>query len=136
MTSSKFHDLFGGPPKKPDSRVSQREMDLAMSCQVVLEEIILRMAAHIHAETGQKNLVLAGGVALNCVANGRIQRESPFEGLWIQPAAGDAGGALGVALHLSHKLFDHPRKVNGDGRDTQRGSYLGPCFEGDEIKFR
>ena len=134
MTSKKFHDLFGGPPKEPDSWVTQREMDLARSVQVVLEDIILAMARHIHRETGQKNLVMAGGVALNCVANGRLLREGPFEDLWIQPAAGDAGGALGVALHLSHKLHDHPRPKRENGGDAQRGSYLGPEFPRPDIE--
>ena len=100
MTSPKFHRLFGGPPRKPESPLTQREMDLAASIQVVTEEIMLRMARHVHESTGMKNLCLAGGVALNCVANGRILREGPFERLWIQPAAGDAGGALGVALFI------------------------------------
>jgi carbamoyltransferase len=133
MTSSKFHDLFGGPPLPPDSRVTQKEMDLARSVQVVLEDAMLGMANHVHRETGMKNLVMAGGVALNCVANGRILREGPFENLWIQPAAGDAGGALGVALWLSHRRFDEPRPPR-KGRDHQRGSYLGPEFEPDVIR--
>ncbi|NNE44967.1 MAG: hypothetical protein HKN12_12230, partial [Gemmatimonadetes bacterium] len=135
MTSSKFHKLFGGPPKEADSWVTQREMDLAKSVQVVVEEAILKMAKHIHKETGQKNLVMAGGVALNCVANGRLLREGPFEDHWFQPAAGDAGGALGVALYLSHKLHDHPRPSLTNGKmDGQRGSYLGPEFGDDEIE--
>ncbi len=107
-------------------------MDLAASIQVVIEEIMLRMARHVHAETGQKNLCLAGGVALNCVANGRILREGPFEDLWIQPAAGDAGGALGVALFIWHQLLDQPRQSTS--HDAQRGSYLGPQFSDDEIR--
>jgi carbamoyltransferase len=131
MTSQKFHDLFGGPPKDPEAWVTQREMDLAKSCQVVLEEVLLNMADHVHKETGLKHLVLAGGVALNCVANGRILREGPFEKLWIQPAAGDAGGALGVALYLSHRLHGHPRKLGR--QDSQRGSYLGPEYTREEI---
>ncbi len=107
-------------------------MDLAASIQVVTEEILLRMARHVHAETGQKKLCLAGGVALNCVANGRILREGPFEDLWIQPAAGDAGGALGVALFIWHQLLENPRQPQP--HDAQRGSYLGPQFSDDEIR--
>jgi carbamoyltransferase len=132
MTSKKFDRLFGGPPRSPETLLTQRDMDLAASIQVVIEEILLRMARHVHAETGQKNLCLAGGVALNCVANGRILREGPFEELWIQPAAGDAGGALGVALFIWHQLLDKPRTVNR--LDAQRGSYLGPQFGDDEIR--
>jgi carbamoyltransferase len=132
MTSKKFDRLFGGPPRSPESLLTQRDMDLAASIQVVIEEIMLRMARHVHAETDQKNLCLAGGVALNCVANGRILREGPFEELWIQPAAGDAGGALGVAQFIWHQLLDQPRTVNR--LDAQRGSYLGPQFADDEIR--
>ena len=109
MTSKKFDQLFGGPPRSPETLLTQRDMDIAASIQVVTEEIMLRMARHVHAETGQKKLCLAGGVALNCVANGRILREGPFEDLWIQPAAGDAGGALGVALFIWHQLLENPR---------------------------
>ena len=132
MTSAKFHRLFGGPPRKPESQVTQREMDLAASLQVVTEEIMLRMARHVHQQTGMKNLCLAGGVALNCVANGRILREGPFEDLWIQPAAGDAGGALGVALFIHHQLLDQPRVVGPI--DGQHGSFLGPEFSDAEIE--
>ena len=131
MTSPKFHKLFDGPPKQPESQVTQREMDLAASVQVVTEEILLRTARHIHQETGLKNLVLAGGVALNCVANGRILREGPFENIWIQPAAGDAGGALGTAMFIWHQLLERPR--NPQGKDSQRGSRLGPEFSDQEI---
>jgi len=134
MTSRKFHRLFGGPPKAPDSPVTRKEMDLARSVQVVLEDCILAMARHIHRETGMRHLVMAGGVALNCVANGRILREGPFDDLWIQPAAGDAGGALGVALELSHRRFGHPRRVDPGRADAQRGSYLGPAHPNDEIR--
>ncbi len=134
MTSDKFHELFEGPPKEPDSWVTQKEMDLARSVQVVLEETILKMARHIHGETGQPNLVMAGGVALNCVANGRVLREGPFDNLWIQPAAGDAGGALGVATYLSHRKFGEPRVVDPTRQDAQRGSYLGPIFPRDDIR--
>src|SRR6185503_19297758 len=105
MTNGAFDQLFEGPPRKPEAPVTQREMDLAASVQVVTEEIMLRMAQHVQRETGQKNLCLAGGVALNCVGNGRLLREGPFERLWIQPAAGDAGGALGVALTIHHKVL-------------------------------
>ncbi|MBZ0267372.1 carbamoyltransferase [bacterium] len=134
MTSSKFHDLFGGPPTPPDGPTGKKEMDLARSVQVVLEDCILNMAKHIHRETGMKKLVMAGGVALNCVANGRLLREGPFEDLWIQPAAGDAGGALGVALEVAHRCFDEPRRVDPTRRDAQSGSYLGPEFPDDEIE--
>jgi carbamoyltransferase len=132
MTSRNFDKLFGGPPRKPESPLTQREMDIAASIQVVTEEIMLRMARHVHAETGMKNLCLAGGCALNCVANGRILREGPFDDLWIQPAAGDAGGALGTALFIWHQLLDNERTpVPGD---AQQGSYLGPRNDEDEIK--
>ena len=131
MTSKKFHDLFGGPPRQPESEVTQREMDLAASVQVVTEEIMLRMSRHVHEKTGLKNLVLAGGVALNCVGNGRILREGPFDQLWIQPAAGDAGGALGTALFIWNQLLEKPR--DPQGRDSQKGSLLGPAFSEEEI---
>ncbi len=132
MTSAKFHRLFEGPPRQPEAPLTQREMDLASSIQVVTEEIVLRMARHVHEQTGHKNLCLAGGVALNCVANGRILREGPFENLWIQPAAGDAGGALGVALFIWHQLLDKPRQT--EAPDRQQGSLLGPRYEEGEIK--
>ncbi len=131
MTSAKFHRLFGGPPREAESQVTQREMDLAASVQAVTEEVMLRTAHHVHRETGMKNLVLAGGVALNCVGNGRILREGPFENLWIQPAAGDAGGALGTALFIWHQLLDNPRETTTT--DRQKGSFLGPGFSDDEI---
>lgn len=131
MTSERFHRLFGGPPRRPESRVTQRDMDLAASIQSVTEEIMLRMARHVHQQTGMKHLVLAGGVALNCVGNGRILREGPFERLWIQPAAGDAGGALGAALFFWYQLLDNPRRP--DPLDSQRGSFLGPSFDTQEI---
>ncbi len=131
MTSEKFHRLFGGPPREPESEVTQREMDLAASVQAVTEEIMLRMANHLYDETKLKNLVLAGGVALNCVGNGRILREGPFEQIWIQPAAGDAGGALGTALFIWHQLLDGPRTPHG--RDSQKGSFLGPQFSDADI---
>lgn len=132
MTGRKFERLFGGPPRRPEAPLTQREMDLAASIQVVIEEIMLRMAAHVHRETGQRRLCLAGGVALNCVANGRILREGPFEDLWIQPAAGDAGGALGTALFVWHQLLGNPRRP--DPCDQQRASYLGPQFREGEIR--
>ena len=131
MTSEKFHRLFGGPPQKPEATVTQREMNLAASVQAVSEEVMLRTARHVHQRTGMKNLVLAGGVALNCVGNGRILREGPFENIWIQPAAGDAGGALGTALFIWHQLLDNRRTT--DGKDTQRGSRLGPAFPDNEV---
>ncbi len=132
MTSSKFHRLFGGPPRQPESKVTQREMDLAASVQAVTEEVMLRMARHAHHLTGATNLVLAGGVALNCVGNGRILREGPFERIWIQPAAGDAGGALGAALFVWNQLLDQPRSANPN--DSQRGSLLGPDFSDESIR--
>jgi carbamoyltransferase len=163
MTSSKFDKLFGGPPRQPETPLTQREMDLAASVQVVTEEILLRMSRHVHAITGEKQLCLAGGVALNCVANGRILREGPFEDLWIQPAAGDAGGALGAALFVWHQLLGRPRYTNpkrqrgrtlqdasisessgapalagasGYSGDSQHGSLLGPrCNEADIKAF-
>jgi carbamoyltransferase len=125
MTSRAMDDLFGGPPRKPEAPITEREMDLAASIQAVTEEIVLRMARHAHAITGARHLCLAGGVALNCVANGRLLREGPFERLWIQPAAGDAGGALGAALFAWHELLDHPRDATAT--DTQSGSLLGPA---------
>jgi carbamoyltransferase len=132
MTSERFHDLFGGPPRRPESPLTQREMDLAASVQVVTEEIMLRMAAHLYHETQSENLCLAGGVALNCVANGRILREGRFKRLWIQPAAGDAGGALGAALFVWHQLLGHDRDVAP--LDRQKGSLLGPRYGDTAIK--
>jgi len=132
MTSPAFHDLFGGPPREPESKLTQREMDLARSVQVVCEDIMLRMARTAHRETGLRNLCLAGGVALNCVGNGRLLREGPFQQLWIQPAAGDAGGALGVALLAWHRHLHNPRTVT-PGRDRMRGAYLGPAYGPDDI---
>jgi carbamoyltransferase len=141
MTSRKFERLFGGPPRRPESRFTQRHMDLARSIQEVTEEIMLRMTRHVYKETRMKNLCLAGGVALNCVGNGRILREGPFENLWIQPAAGDAGGALGAALFAWYQIAGHPRtcdshgdSVRGSLRDLQAGSYLGPEFRPEQIK--
>ena len=133
MTNGRFADLFGGPPRKQESKLGQREMDLTRSLQDVTEEIMLRMARHVHKETGEKNLVLAGGVALNCVGNGRLLRESPFENVWIQPAAGDAGGALGAALFTWYSYLGNERTVKGT-KDMQHGSYLGPEYKDEEIE--
>jgi carbamoyltransferase len=127
MTSPAFHALFGGPPRAAEGPITQREMDIASSIQRVTEEIVLRMARHVHARTGMRNLCMAGGVALNCVANGRLLREGPFERLWIQPAAGDAGGALGAALMHWHGHLGKPRVP--DATDAQRGSLLGPAYD-------
>jgi carbamoyltransferase len=127
MTSPAFHALFGGPPRAAEGPITQREMDIASSIQRVTEEIVLRMARHVHARTGMRNLCMAGGVALNCVANGRLLREGPFERLWIQPAAGDAGGALGAALMHWHGHLGKPRAP--DATDAQRGSLLGPVYD-------
>jgi carbamoyltransferase len=132
MTSSKFHRLFGGPPREPETELSQREMDLARSVQVVCEEAMLRMAKHVRRTTGQKYLCLAGGVALNCVGNGRLLREAGYDDIWIQPAAGDAGGALGAALLVWHQYLGNERRT--EPRGTQRGSYLGPEFTDDQIE--
>ncbi len=132
MTNRKFAKLFGGPPRKPESRLTQRDMDLARSVQEVTEEVMLRMTRHIYEQTGQRNLCLAGGVALNCVGNGRILREGPFENIWIQPAAGDAGGALGAALFVWHQYLGNGRTAD-DKKDFQQGSYLGPKYENGSI---
>jgi carbamoyltransferase len=135
MTDGSFDRLFGGPPRKPESKLTQREMDLARSVQVVCEEVMLRMARTAYRETGLRNLCMAGGVALNCVGNGRILREGPFERIWIQPAAGDAGGSLGVALLIWHRHMGEPRAVRG-GFDTMKGACLGPGFSEAEIESR
>ncbi|MCL4510760.1 MAG: carbamoyltransferase [Bacteroidetes bacterium] len=132
MTNRKFNRLFGGEPRRPESKLTQKEMDLARSLQDVTEEIVLKIGKHVHKETGMKNLTMAGGVALNCVANGRLLREGPFENIWIQPAAGDAGGAVGAALTGWYRYNDKPRIVDGN-RDAQHGSYLGPEFSEKEI---
>ena len=134
MTNGRFDDLFGGPPRKPEDALTQREMDMAASVQKVTEEVMLKIGRHIYDQTGQKNLCMAGGVALNCVGNGKLLKEGPFEKIWVQPAAGDAGGALGAALAIWHHYLDQPRKINGKG-DRQSGSYLGPAFTRDEIKM-
>ncbi|MEE2989828.1 MAG: carbamoyltransferase [Planctomycetota bacterium] len=132
MTSRRFHDLFGGPPRKAEGALTEREMDIAASIQQVTEEIMLRTIRTAHRQGKSDNLCLAGGVALNCVGNGRILRESPFENIWIQPAAGDAGGALGVALFAWHQLLGKPRTPNPD--DSQTGSLLGPSFNTEQIR--
>ena len=132
MTSQAFADLFEGPPRAPESELTQREMDLARSVQEVVEEVMLRSASTLHEETGLDNLCLAGGVALNCVGNGRILREGPFRSIWIQPAAGDAGGSLGVAQIIWHRHLGKERTVR-PGVDSMRGAYLGPDFSNDEI---
>ena len=133
MTNRAFSKLFGGPPRKPESELTQREMDLARSIQDVTEEIMLRTARHVHKVTGLKKLCIAGGVGLNCVGNGRILREGPFEDIWIQPAAGDAGGALGAALYGWFQYLDNPRDAITEF-DRQQGSYLGPEFSAEEIQ--
>jgi carbamoyltransferase len=128
MTNRAFDKLFGGPPRRPEAELMQRHMDLARSIQAVTEEVMLRMARHAHELTGERHLCLAGGVALNCVGNGRVLREGPFEKIWIQPAAGDAGGALGAALLGWHRYHSQPRETSGAG-DAQRGSFLGPEYD-------
>ena len=137
MTNDAFDRLFGAPPRTPESELTQREMDLARSVQEVTEEAMLRMARHAHQETGERNLCLAGGVALNCVGNGRILRESPFENVWIQPAAGDAGGSVGAALSVWYQYLGNERDVKRVCRghaDGMRGAYLGPAYTNDEIQ--
>jgi carbamoyltransferase len=134
MTNGKFEALFGGPPRQPEAPLTQREMDLARSIQEVTEEVMLRLARTVHRETGAENLCLAGGVALNCVGNGRILREGPFKGIWIQPAAGDAGGAVGAALIAWHQLEGQPRQADGAG-DKMQGAFLGPSFSNAEIEL-
>jgi carbamoyltransferase len=133
MTNDRFADLFGGPARKSESEITQREMDLASSIQTVTEEILLRMARHLRRTTGERNLCMAGGVALNCVANGRLLREGIFDDIWIQPAAGDAGGALGAALMVWHQVQGQPRVADGK-RDSMQGAYLGPVFDDDTIE--
>jgi len=134
MTNRRFARLFGGPPRRPETEITQREMDIAASIQAVTEEVVLRMARHVEKETGQRNLCLAGGVALNCVANGRVLREGPFKNIWIQPAAGDAGGALGAALSVWHRYLGNERASPRD-KDSQEGSYLGPSFSNETVKL-
>ena len=133
MTNGKFDELFGGPPRKPDQLLTQRHMDLAASIQAVTEEIVLRLTRSLREETGIRNLCLAGGVALNCVANGKILRDGHFDQIYIQPAAGDAGGALGAALVGYHMQMGQKRQVNGD---AMRGAYLGPAYAQSDIEAR
>jgi len=137
MTGRAFDQLFDGPPRKPEAQLTQRHMDLARSIQEVVEMAMLRMANHVHKQTGEKNLCLAGGVALNCVGNGRILREGPFERIWIQPAAGDAGGSLGAALSVWYQYLDNERRVEsvcGGRQDGMKAAYLGPEFASDDIQ--
>ena len=131
MTNGAFDKLFDGPPRTPESKITQREMDLARSIQVITEEVMLKMAHHVKRETNMKHLCLAGGVALNCVANGRVLKEVPFDDIWIQPAAGDAGGSLGIALAIWHRYLQNPRNVCDD---AMKGSYLGPRDSEHDIK--
>jgi len=133
MTNQRFEKLFGGPPRKPETKIAQKDMDIAASIQKVTEEIMLKMARHVYKVTGQENLCLAGGVALNCVGNGRILREGPFKRVWVQPASGDAGGALGAALLIWHKYLGNKRVALGTG-DSQKGSLLGPCYSDKDIE--
>ena len=135
MTSDRFDDLFGGPPRAPEAELTQREMDLAASVQSVTEEVVLRTARHAREVTGERHLCLAGGVALNCVANGKLLRSGLFDGVWVQPAAGDAGGALGAALAVWHQHLRRPRAWP-EVRDRMRGAYLGPAFKPAEVKRR
>ncbi len=132
MTSARFHDLFGRGPRQPESKIEQLDMDLAASVQAVTEEVVQKSASHLHEITGQNNLVMAGGVALNCVSNGKLLREGPFDNIWIQPAAGDAGGALGVAVFIWHQLLKKDRELIAP--DAQQGTLLGPNFQSSEIE--
>jgi carbamoyltransferase len=132
MTNDKFAKLFGGPARSAETEITQREMDIAASIQKVTEDVVLRLARTLHKETGIDNLCLAGGVALNCVSNGKIEREGPFKSIWIQPAAGDAGGALGAAAVIWHEYLGNER--TSDGKDKMKGSYLGPSYSADEIR--
>lgn len=134
MTNAAFADLFGGPPRAPESNLTQREMDLARSIQDACEEIVLRMARTAHGLTGESSLCMAGGVALNAVANGRVLREGPFRNVWIQPAAGDAGGALGAALVGYHRYFEGPRNTESRQSDSMARSYLGPAFSSNAVR--
>jgi len=132
MTNSRFDDLCGRPPRKPQADIVQREMDIARSIQAVTEQVVLKIARTVHRELGTDYRCLAGGVALNCVANGRILREGPYKDIWIQLAAGDAGGAVGAALSVWHEYLENPRRVNDS--DAMRGAYLGPRYDGSSIK--
>jgi len=132
MTNHRFANLFGGPPKNPDTLPDQKDMDLARSIQVVTEDIVLKLATSLYNETGSPNLCMAGGVALNCVANGRVLSESPFTGLWVQPAAGDAGGALGAAMEVCYRYLEQPRTTSGNN-DKMQGAYLGPRYSNQNV---
>jgi len=132
MTNSRFDDLCGRPPRKPQADIVQREMDIARSIRAVTEQVVLKIARTVHQELGTDYRCLAGGVALNCVANGRILREGPYKDVWIQPAAGDAGGAVGAALSVWYEYLENPRQVNDS--DAMRGAYLGPRYDGSSIK--
>jgi carbamoyltransferase len=136
MTSSRFDELFGGPPRQPEARLGQREMDLAASVQSITEEVVLKLAAGVRGRTGERNLCLAGGVALNCVANGKLLRSGAFDRIWVQPAAGDAGGAIGAALGAYHLYKGKPRRRAPDGRDGMKGAFLGPSYGDAEIQER
>jgi carbamoyltransferase len=136
MTNGRFDALFGGPPRKPEDRLGQREMDLAASVQAITEEVVLKLAAGVAKETGEHNLCLAGGVALNCVANGKLLRQKTFDRIWVQPAAGDAGGAVGAALGACHLFKGAPRRRLNPGGDGMKGSYLGPAYDDAEIQRR
>ena len=133
MTNKKFDALFGGPPRVSETEITQREMDLASSIQKVTEDIVVKLAKGIAEETGERNLCLAGGVALNCVANGILLREKIFDNIWIQPAAGDAGGALGAALSAWYLHYNKERSISKE-RDAMKGAYLGPAFTDTEIE--
>jgi carbamoyltransferase len=133
MTNERFASLFNGPARQPESPITRREMDLAASVQMITEEIVMKTARHLRRTTGEKNIVMAGGVALNCVANGKLVAQQIFDQVWIQPAAGDAGGALGAALLASHLYFEEPRHVDANGRDAQKGSFLGPRYSSGEV---
>lgn len=133
MTNKRFARLFGGPPRQPEARITEREMDIASSIQVVTEEIMLRLVRHVHKETKAQNLCLAGGVALNCVANGRLLREGPFRHIWVQPASGDAGGAIGAALLTWYEYLGNIRKADTKS-DKMKGSFLGPSYPPDEVR--
>src|SRR5215831_14568559 len=135
MTNGKFDDLFGGPPRQPEELLTQRHMDLAASVQAVLEHVVLRMTCALADQTKARNLCIAGGVGLNCVANGKVLRAGKFDHLWIQPAAGDAGGAVGAALAAYHLHRGQPRKLHG-AIDGMKGAYLGPCFEQSDLETR
>jgi carbamoyltransferase len=135
MTNRKFSQLFGGPPRQPEDKLTQHHMDLAASVQAVLEEVVLRMTCALASQTGARNLCIAGGVGLNCVANGKVLRTGRFKGLWIQPASGDAGGAIGAALAAYHVHKGQPRRLNGN-LDGMKGGFLGPSFEQADVERR